>query len=79
MSSQYAGSAREDLVIIDFIWIQNLRPAFIILPDAMNSVLILYAPEVLFTELCARRVFAVEIWRGRQNSESAVESETVNC
>ena len=78
LSSLKAGSARDDWVIMDFCRIRNRSSALMSLPDAMNSVLTLFTPGFLFTELCARRVFAVEIWRGRQNSESAPESDMVH-
>ena len=78
LSSLKAGSARDDWAIMDFCWIKNRSSALMSLPDAMNSVLTLFTPGFLFTELCTRRTFAVEIWRGRQNSESAPVSDMVH-
>ena len=73
------GSVSDDRVIMDIFWMKNRRAELMTLPDAMKTVFVLCALGVLLDELCARNVFADELWRGRQNSSPLSASVSVVC
>lgn len=68
-----AGSIMEEWVITDLVWTKYLIPALKILPDLVNSTLLLWAPPVLLGAPWMFWVLPMETCRGRLNSDSCVE------